>query len=108
MNSLEEISNLVYVNKQRIPITDWDPLVDTDRNNLERLPDRTSSMGFDQWYVESLVKNTALDVMEESMQNPFRTNDLRYVDSYRFAKAWWKNESELGEDKHRFVEIFLF
>jgi len=80
--------------------------VDTDRNNLERLPDRTSSIGFDQWYLNSLIKNTALDVMEESQQNPFRSDDLRYIETYRFAKPWWKNETELAEDQHKFVNLF--
>lgn len=103
ITSIGEISPLVYVNRQRIPISDWDPLVDMGRNNLKRLPDRTSSMGFDQWYVESIVKNTALDVMEASQTNPFAAQHIKYIDSYRYAKVWWKNESEFGQDKHRYL-----
>lgn len=103
VSSIDELSPLVYVNKQRVPISDWDPLIDTGRNNLNRVPDRSNSMGFDRWYIDSVVKNTALEVMEASQSNPFAYKDIDYIDSYQYAKVWWKNESEWGGYKKSYV-----
>lgn len=101
ITELSEISPYVFTNKKRIPITDWDPLVDSGRNNLNRVPDRTSSLGFEQWYIDTIIKNTALDVMEASQESPFAYKDIKYIDSYRYAKSWWKNETEFLDDKKR-------
>ena len=101
ISSISQLSEFVYVNKQKIPIYEWDPLVDTERNNLNRLPDRNSPIGFDQWYVDSLVKNTALQVFETSHENPFTFKDLTYIETYRFAKTWWKNETFFRDNRKK-------
>ena len=99
INSINEIPPLIYVNKNNIPISDWDPLVDNGRTDLRRIPDRDSAIGFDQWYVNSIVKDAELEVNRASKDNPFLLKQIQYLDTYRFAKVWWKNESELSGNK---------
>ncbi len=106
--SIDLLHPLVYVNKQRVPIADWDPLIDTDRHDLNRLPNRfNGSQTFEQWYIEAIVKNTALEVMEQSMLNPFVYKDIKFIDTYRyffnlfltFNKVVWS---------HNLIRIYVY
>lgn len=100
VNSLEEFSSHVFVNKNKIPINDWDPIVDNDRINLNRVPDRSSSIGFDKWYIDTISDNVAMENIKTSNENPFiPKNDLQYIDTYRFAKVWWNNETFFENNK---------
>lgn len=99
VQSLEQYSAFVYQFKDKVPITSWDPIVDNDRNNLNRHPDRNSWMGFDQWYINSLNQNIGLENLKNSLENPFVFKTLEYIDTYRFAKPWWNNESFFRENK---------
>lgn len=98
--SLDQISAFVYQFKDKVPITEWDPIIDNDRNNLNRQPDRNSVMGFDQWYVNSLNQNIGLENLKNMEENPFVFKTLEYIDTYRFAKPWWNNESYFVDNKH--------
>ncbi len=93
ITSLNEFSPFIYLNKNNVPITSWDPIIDNDRNNLNRVPDRNSPIGFDQWYINSIVKNTAYETLKTSVENPFILQTLKYIDTYRYAKVWWNNET---------------
>lgn len=93
ITSLNEFSPFVYLNKNNVPIRDWDPIIDNDRNNLNRVPDRNSPIGFDQWYINSIVKNAAYETLKTSIENPFLLKTLKYIETYRFAKPWWDNET---------------
>jgi hypothetical protein len=93
ITSINEFSPFVYLNKNNVPITSWDPIIDNDRNNLNRVPDRNSPIGFDQWYINSIVTNTAYETLKTSIENPFILQTLKYIDTYRYAKVWWNNES---------------
>lgn len=94
ITSLNQFTPFIYVNKNNVPITSWDPIIDNDRNNLNRVPDKNSPIGFDQWYINSIVQNTALDSLKSSNENPFILKNLTYIESYRFAKVWWSNETD--------------
>lgn len=99
VQSLDQYSAFVYQFKDKVPITNWDPIVDNDRNNLNRQPDRNSVMGFDQWYIDSLNKNIGLENLKNMEENPFVFKTLKYIDTYRFAKPWWSNESYFVDNK---------
>lgn len=103
VSSLDEFSPFVYINKDKVPIKDWDPLIDNDRNNLNRIPDRNSPIGFDQWYINSIVQNTAYESLKQSFENPFILKHLKYIETYRFAKVWWNNESAFFDNKEEYV-----
>jgi hypothetical protein len=99
VSSLSDFSPFIYINKNNVPIESWDPVIDHNRNNLNRVPDRNSPIGFDQWYIESIVKNSVLDSLKSSQQNPFNLKPLKYIETYRYAKPWWKNETHFMNNK---------
>ena len=107
VSSLSDFSRFVIVNKNSIPISSWDPLIDNDRNNLDRISNKDSPMGFDQWYIDTIVKNTALDTVKNANENPFILKRLTYIDTYRYAKVWWNNESAFINNKEEYAYIIL-
>jgi hypothetical protein len=94
VNSVSEFSTFVYVNKNNIPIIDWDPLIDYDRKGLQRIADKDSPISFNRWYIDKIQHGAALDTIREADRNPFNTVNLKYIDTYRYAKPWWKNETD--------------
>lgn len=107
VNSLDEYSSYVYINKNSIPINDWDPLIDNDRINLNRVPDRNSPIGFDKWYINTIAENQAMENIKTSNENPFVFKNLEYIDSYRYAKVWWNNESHFINNKQEYLNIYF-
>lgn len=103
VQSLDQFSPYVYQFKDKVPITSWDPIVDNDRNNLNRYPDRNSVMGFDQWYINSINQNIGLENLKNLDENPFVLKTLKYIDTYRFAQVWWQNESYFLDNKQELV-----
>jgi hypothetical protein len=99
VQSLDQYSPFVYQYKNNVPITSWDPIIDNDRNNLNRVPDRNSQLGFDQWYINSVNENIGLENLKNLDENPFIFKTLKYIDTYRFAKVWWNNESYFIDNK---------
>lgn len=102
VHSLDQYSAFVYQYKDKVPITSWDPIIDNDRNNLNRYPDRNSAMGFDQWYINSINQNIGIENLKNMDENPFVLKTLTYIDTYRFAKPWWNNESYFIDNKQEY------
>jgi hypothetical protein len=103
VNSLDEFSPFVYVNKNNVPITNWDPLIDNDRNNLNRVPDRNSPIAFDKWYTNNVQQYSNMETLKYSLENPFIFQRLKYVDTYRYAKPWWTNETHNQGNQQDYV-----
>jgi hypothetical protein len=108
ISSLDEFSRYVIINKNSIPISSWDPLVDNDRKNLERHSNKDSPIGFDQWYIDTIIKNTALDTIKNANENPFVFKTLKYIDTYRYAKVWWNNETYFIDNKEEYETKLVF
>ena len=105
VQSLDEYSPFVYVNKNNIPITNWDPLIDNDRNNLNRVPDRNSPIGFDKWYTNNLGQYSNMETLKYSLENPFIFPRLKHIDTYRYAKTWWLNDTYFT---NKFQQEYVF
>ena len=92
--SIDQIMPFIYVNKNNIPITSWDPLIDNEKNNLNRIPDKNSPIGFDQWYINNIIQSTAHETIKTANENPFVLKNITYIETYRYAKVWWNNEPD--------------
>ncbi|CAF0706838.1 unnamed protein product [Brachionus calyciflorus] len=101
--SLDDFSSYVLVKKNKIPIYDWDPIVDHGRTNLENKPNRNSPYNFNQWYVETIADNIVQENTQTANENPFDYRTLSYIDSYRYAKVWWNNETDFKENIQEYV-----
>ncbi|RNA19961.1 G-coupled receptor -like protein, partial [Brachionus plicatilis] len=103
VTNLEEYSPYVLTNQNKIPIYDWDPLTDSHRKNLKNVPDRNLPYNFNQWYIETISDNSYQEVKQSAAENPLNYKDISYIDSYRYAKVWWKNESFFSENRQEYV-----
>ena len=94
-----------FLIQNSIPIYNWDPLVDNEKTNFNyRLQDNEMKLGFDQWYANVLAKNNELYKRNNpDFINPFALPNVRYIDSYKFAKVWWNNESAFINNKQEYV-----
>lgn len=93
VEQLEEFSSYALLNQKKIPIHDWDPITDSQKKNLHNIPDRNLPYDFNQWYVETISDNNYQEIKQSAAENPFNLKDVSFIDSYRYAKVWWKNES---------------
>jgi hypothetical protein len=99
-----------FLIQNSIPIYNWDPLVDNEKTNYNyRLQDNEMKLGFDQWYSLVLAKNNELYRRNNpDFINPFALPNVRYIESYKFAKVWWNNESAFMNNKQEYTLLFQF
>jgi hypothetical protein len=99
-----------FLIQNSIPIYNWDPLVDNEKTNYNyRLQDNEMKLGFDQWYSLVLAKNNELYRRNNpDFINPFALPNVRYIESYKFAKVWWNNESAFINNKQEYTLLFQF
>jgi hypothetical protein len=103
-SSLDQFSPFLFINKNTVPIYSWDPLVDNDRVDMNRVSDRNAPAGgFDRWYVKAIEGNIDLDSWKMANENPLYYQNMTYVDTYRYANVWWGNESVYMHNKQEYV-----
>jgi hypothetical protein len=96
-----------FLVQNSIPIYNWDPLIDNEKTNYNyRLQDNEMKLGFDQWYSNTLAKNNEIYRRNNAQFiNPFALPNVQYIESYKFAKVWWNNESAFINNKQEYVEF---
>jgi hypothetical protein len=97
--SVDKLSNFLSVHKNSVPITSWDPLLDNQRIDMNRVSDRNNPGTFDKWYLNAIEHNIDLEMFKYSNENPLYYHNVTYVDSYRYAKVWWNNETHFMDNK---------
>jgi hypothetical protein len=103
-SSLDQFSPFLFINKNTVPIHSWDPLLDTDRVDMNRVADRNAPVnGFDKWYIKAIEGNIDLDSWKMANENPLYYQNMTYIDTYRYANVWWGNESVFAENKQEYV-----
>lgn len=103
-SSLSQFSPFLFINKNTIPIQDWDPLLDWQRANMSRVSDRnTPQHEFDRWYVKAIEGNIDLDSWKTANENPLFYDNATWIDTYRYANVWWNNETAFLNNKQEYV-----
>ncbi len=95
------LADSLFLSQANIPMREWDPLIDNEKTNFNnRLNEKELQFGFDNWYLREIAKNNEFyRKSNPNYLNPFALPDVNYVESYRYAKVWWSNESAFVKDK---------
>ena len=102
--SLDQFSPFLFINKNTVQITSWDPLVDNQREDMSRVSDRNSPTGgFDRWYIKAIEGNIDLDQWKYANENPLYYQNLSWIDTYRYANVWWANETAFRDNRQDYV-----
>lgn len=108
LRSYEQMLNeFSFFDLNNVPVNSWDPMLDNKQTNYNnRLHEEDMKLGFDYWYTNRVINDNKLSQINRQFQQPMYNNPLslpsvQYIETYRFAKVWWFNETRLNPDSHQ-------